>query len=107
MENNTPEAAEAIVLLELVEVLERRGRHVEEGKITIGIENRKECDKLVNIIRKTSDHAQNAGAEIAQIKKVTNKIKHEIKIKLVKGHPKRIGPRREEPIAHLMKNTMK
>ena len=27
----------------------------------------------------------------------------EIKTKLVKGHPKRIGTRREDPIAHFMK----
>ena len=88
-EHNAPGVAEVIVLLELVEVSERRGRHIEEVKITIGVDNRKSHDKVVNAIRKTSEHAQNAGAEIAQIKKVINKIKCEIKIKLVKGHPKK------------------
>ena len=36
-------------------------------------------------------------------KKEVNKIEYEIKIKLVKGHPKRVGTKRENPIAHLMK----
>ena len=31
-DNNTPKTAEVILLLELVEVLERRGSHTEEGK---------------------------------------------------------------------------
>ena len=57
----------------------------------------------MNEIRKTNQYAQNVGAEIAQIKKVIKKIKYEIKIKLVKGHPKRVETRREDTTAHLMK----
>ena len=30
--NNAPETSEIIMLLELVDVLERRGSHIEEGK---------------------------------------------------------------------------
>ena len=40
--------------------------HVEEGRITIGVDNRKMHNKVVNEIRKTNDYAQSAGAEIAQ-----------------------------------------
>ena len=47
---------------EFVDVLERRGRHIEEGIINIGVDNRKTNDKLVNEIRKTNDYAQNEGA---------------------------------------------
>ena len=78
-------------------MLERKRRHIEEGRITIGIHDRKTYNKVENEIRKTNELAQNSGAEIAQINKVTKKIK------LVKGHPKRIGTRREDPIAHVMK----
>ena len=55
----------------------------------IGIDNRKMHNKVANAIRKTSKHAQNTGAAMAQIKKVTNKMKCEIKVKLVKGHKER------------------
>ena len=68
-EHNLPGVAEEMVLLELVEVLERRGKHTEEGKITISVDNRKTCNKVVTVIRKTSEHVQNANAEIAQKRK--------------------------------------
>ena len=65
-EHDAPGAAESIVLLKLVDVLERRGRHTEEGSTTIAVDNRKTYNKAVNEIRKTNDYAQNAGAEKAQ-----------------------------------------
>ena len=67
-EHNAPVSSETIVLLELFEVLERRGRYAEEGSMTIGVDNRKAWNKAVNEMRKTNYHAQNTGAEIIQIK---------------------------------------
>ena len=90
------------MLLELVEMLERRGRRMEEGSTAIGVDNKNTHNKEVNETRKNY-YAQNAGVEIAQMKKAIKKIKCEVKTKLVKGNPKRIGTRREDPIAHLMK----
>ena len=64
--HNALRSDEAIVLLELFEVLERRGRHTEEGSMAIGVDNKNTCNKVASEIKK--DHAQNAGVEIAQIK---------------------------------------
>ena len=76
---------------------------MEGGSMEMVVDNRNMRNKTGNKTRTTHDCAQNAGAEIAQMKKVTKKIKCKIKTKLVKGHPKRIGTRREDPIAHLTK----
>ena len=37
---NTIKGAEAIVMLELLMVIERKGKNIENGKLTIGIDNR-------------------------------------------------------------------
>ena len=73
-------------LLEVITALERRGKHIEHGKIEIGFDNRMQQRNLVASIKKSNVCAQEAGAEIAMIKQLRKKIKFEIEIKLVKGH---------------------
>ena len=48
--------AEAIVILELLMVIERKGKNIENGKLKIGINNRKVYQKLIENIRKASTH---------------------------------------------------
>ena len=48
--NNTILLAEAIVLLELVEVLERKGRNIESSSIIIAVNNREIYRKIVEKI---------------------------------------------------------
>jgi len=67
-ENNTIVGAEAITLLELIEVIERKGRGISHGKITIGVDNRKVYQRIVEEIAKPNVYAKDSGAEIAQIK---------------------------------------
>ena len=73
-------------MLELLEVLEYKGRHIEEGEISIGFDHKIECKKIVSPIRRISICAQELGAEISRIKDLLQKIKFEAKIKFVKGH---------------------
>ena len=37
-------------------------------------------------LRRTNDYAQESGAEISRIKELLQRIKFEVKIKLVRGH---------------------
>ena len=52
--NNTIKGAEAIVLLELVTMLHKRGKNITRGKITIAIDNRKVHNGVINEIVKAS-----------------------------------------------------
>ena len=81
--HNSAGTAEVLVLLELIEVLEAKGRQITEGEISIGFDCRKVCKKIVQDIRRTNDHAQESGAEISRIKELIHKIKFDVKIKLV------------------------
>ena len=53
-EENTLGAAEAIVLLELLIVLERKGQQMQSSRINIRIDWKKECDKMTNKILKSN-----------------------------------------------------
>ena len=102
-QDNTVVGAESIVLLELMEILERKGRHIDYGKVQIGFDNRIAYRKIVEQITKASIFAQDAGAEIAQIKALMRKIKFEVEITLVKGHEKTVPPYNSAPLKHLIK----
>ena len=102
-QNNTSAGAEAVVLLELMEILERKGRHISQGKTQIGFDNRIVHKKIVENIAKASIFAQDAGAEIAQIKSLKDKIKFEIELLLVRGHEKIVSPYSSAPLKHLIK----
>ena len=82
--NNTIKGAEAIVLLELVMVLHKRGRNVTQGKICVSIDNKKVFDGVTKTIVKASTYTQDAGAEIAQIRRLVKEMKFQIEFKLVK-----------------------
>ena len=84
--SNIIKGAEVIIILELLIVLERRGRNIENGKIVIGLDNRKVYQKLIDKIRKACYHTQDARVEIAQMKRLIKKIKFKLEFKLVKGH---------------------
>ena len=81
--DNTLGFAEVIVLLELITVLEQRGRQIRNSKVKIGFDNRKHHCKIVYSLKKSNVYAQEAGAEIAMIKKLLNKIQFEVEIILV------------------------
>ena len=72
--DNTSGLTGVITLLEVIKTLERRGKHIEQGKIEIGFDNRIQHRNLVAKIKKSNTHAQEASAEIAMTKHVMKKI---------------------------------
>ena len=102
-ENNKSGAAEVIALLELITLIANKSKHVISGTVIIGCDNKKTCNKIVNKVIKTSTHAQEAGAEIAIIKRELKKIKFEVEIKHVKSHVKMSGTWRQQLFLHLIK----
>ena len=87
--------------MELITILERRGKYIEHSKIKIAFDNRMQYWKLVESEKKSNICAQEAGVEIAMIKQIIKKIKFEIELKLVKGHKKQIRTYYQNPLKHL------
>jgi len=100
---NTAGAAEVLVMLELITVLERRGRHINQGSITIGFDNKKHQRNIVNEIHKSNVYAMEAGSEIAAIKEKMKQINFQVNIVWNKGHEKEIGLYRQHPTKHLLR----
>jgi len=92
-----------IVLLELLIVLERKGREIEHGKIEIGIDYRRAHRKIISAIKKSNEYAKESGVEIARIKRILKRIKFDVEIKLIPGHGNNIGSYRDNPLKHLIK----
>ena len=74
------------MLLELLEVIEAKGQQIDEGELCIGFNCRKAYAKIMSDLRRTNDCAQESRAEISRIKELIQRIKFEVKIKLVRGH---------------------
>ena len=85
-EDNSSGCAEVIVLLELMTVLEEKGRHIMEGEVTIGFDCKKAHKKIIKEILKSNEYAKEARSEIAMIKKLLDKIKFNVVLKLMRGH---------------------
>ena len=100
---NTIIEVETIILLELIEVIERKGRHITRGKLLIGFDNHIAYRDIVKKVLKPNSHAKDAGAEIAQIRNLISKISFEIEIKLIKGHQKISSLFQNIPLQHLLK----
>ena len=64
---NTIVGAEAITLLELMEVLKKRGKHIEHGKVMIGFNNKIAHQRIINEVTNPMMFANDTGAKIAQI----------------------------------------
>jgi len=63
--DNTCKGVEAIVLLELIEVIERKGWHISSRKITVGVDNRKVYQTIMEDVSKANEYVQDRGAELA------------------------------------------
>ena len=73
------------MLLQLLEHIEEKGRHINEGAIRIGFDLRKAHKKIINNIKRSNEYALESGAEISRIKYLLDKIKFEVRIMLVRG----------------------
>jgi len=86
---NTPKSAEAITLLKLAEIIERKGRMIDFGIIEISIDNRDVDRKIISNIKKSNHLVQDRGVEILQLRRLLKKIKFEVQFKLIPGYSKR------------------
>ena len=66
-------SAEALILLELIKVIEKKSRHIIDRKIIISIDCREEWKKIVKNIMKISYIISDRGEEIIAIKKLISK----------------------------------
>ena len=55
-------------MLELLSVIEKKGRHVNRGKIEVALNNSKLYRETIHDIVKPHKHVQDAGAKVAQMK---------------------------------------
>ena len=101
--DNSSGVAEVLVLLKLLEAIEVKGRQIEEGELCVGFDHRKACEKIVSQIRRTNDYAQESGSEISRIKELLEKIKFDIKLRLVRGHDDPTKQFNSQPLKHLIR----
>ena len=87
---NTAKGAETITLLELIEVLGRKGKHITSRKIEIGFDNRNSYKKITQALLKPSEYTQDSGAAIARIKTIIKEVSFNIELVLAKDH---VAPR--------------
>ena len=91
------------MLLELMEVIERKEWNINRGLITVGIDNKKVYRRILSEILKPSIHTQDTGAIIAQIRRILQKIKFTVEFKLIKGHSKQLPSFEQRPLEYLIR----
>ena len=74
-----------------------------QGGIKIGFDYKKGQKKIVSAILKCNECTQEAGGEIAMIKRLLERIKFEVSIILVRGHEENIEQHQIQPLKHLLK----
>ena len=65
---NTPRVAEAIVVLNMIEVIKIKGRHIVNGKVVISIDSRK-VHQMIAQISTANYHIQDRAAEASTIRR--------------------------------------
>ena len=73
-------------MLELIELLERKGKGISCGKIKIGLDNRCVHRKIVEDIAKPNVFAQDSSAQIAQIRRVIDRVPFDVELVLVREY---------------------
>ena len=76
---------EVITLLELIQVIEWKSRHISNGKIEIALDYRNVYHKVVKQILITNHIVRDEGGEIAAIRKAIKKASITIELHLKKG----------------------
>ena len=102
---NTSVGAQYITLLELIEVLYKKGKHIECGTVVIAIGNSKAYNNIIRKIQKPSRLTQDSGAETARIKEIIAALNFKVQIELVKvkkGGNKPKATYQQSPLDHLI-----
>ena len=103
-DKSTIVGAEAIVLLDLLAMLEKKGRNANSGKVIAGLDNKKVCRGIVQDFKRNSEGTKDAGAEIIEMKNIVKRIKFDIEFKLVRGHSPALGLFIRNPLRWIIKD---
>ena len=99
---NTIVGAEVVTLLEMLEVIHKKSKHMQQGSIKIGFDNRKAYKIIAANVIKPTQHTQDGRAAIARIKQIINEGPIEIKLTLI-IHSKRISVAfQQNPVEYLL-----
>jgi len=99
---NTEKEAELIVLLELLEVLARKGKYIMSRSIEVWIDNKYVNQKVYGMLLKPSLYSQDASTKIMRIRKILDIINFNIKLNIVSGYLKVRAPYKEDPSPYLI-----
>ena len=88
--SNIPIIAEAIILLDIVKIINKKIKYILYGSIIVFADKLKLACRINNPIYKPNLLSQDTGAEITRIKTVLKNIKYEVIIELIKDYPKAI-----------------
>jgi len=99
---NTIVGAEVITLLELLEVIYKKSKHMHQGSIEIGFDNKKAYKTITSKVVKPTQYAQDGGAAIARIRQIINETQIEIKLTLITHAKRRSVTYQQNPTEHLI-----
>ena len=101
-DSNLPKAAEATILLDLVQTIYRKSKHIEIESMVLYTNKQILSRRINNPIPKPNLLAMNAGVEIAQIKDIIEKVVIKIVVEWTREKPKIIKPFIEDPAPDLI-----
>ena len=84
-------------------MIEKKRRNINRGKIEVALDNSKFHRGIANDIVKLCKHAQDAGAEVAQMRRLLKNIRFEVDFKLVRGRKTPRGLFKRKPLDHLIR----
>ena len=99
---NTIAGAEVITLLEMLEVIRKKIKHIQQGSIKIGFDNWKAYKIIVAKVVKPTQYTQDGRAVIARIKQIINKAPIEIKLTLIAYSKRRSIIFQQNPAEYLL-----
>jgi len=94
------------MLLELIEIIEKRGRHINNRKLVIGIDNCTAYGEIAKKVMKPNSYTNDTGIEIAQIRSLLQRIKFEIEFILMRGYQVINRPFQLMPVHHLLRECI-
>jgi len=99
--DNTIVGAEAITLLELLEVIHKKSKHIQHGSIQIGFDNRTIYKAIQSTGMKPTQYTQDGGAAITRMKQIIEEATITIKLILITHSKRRKVTFQQNPIEYL------
>jgi len=91
------------VLLDLVANIVHKSKHIMEGRMIIGNDNKLLVKVIINPTQKENQFTIRAGAEVSMIKALIAQLTIEIDIQFIKEPKNIIQPHNKDPLPYLIK----